>query len=179
MDILECIKARRSVRKFKPELVEDDAIINAIDVARYYPSWKNSQTVRFILIKDNKIKSEIANNVLGFTHNTDIINNAPELIVVLTKKGRSGYERDGSATTSKGSHFESFDAGLATQNLMLALSNFGIGSVVLGIYDEDGIKKILNLDDGLGISCLIPIGYPDEEPIAPKRHEVKDILEIK
>ncbi len=179
MNIIEAIKTRRSVRKFKPELVDDELIIKAIDIARYYPSWKNSQTVRFILVKDKNIKTEIANNVLGFTHNTDIINNAPELIVVLTKKGRSGYERDGSATTSKGSHFESFDAGIATQNLMLTLSSFEIGSVVLGIYDEDSIKRILNLDDSFGISCLLPIGYPDEEPICPNRREVKDILEIK
>ncbi len=179
MELKECIKERRSIRKFKNEFVDDNIIIDAIDSTRFYPSWKNSQTVRFILVKDKNIKSEIANCVLGFQHNTDIINNAPELVVVLTKKGISGYEKDGSPTTSKGSHFESFDAGLATQNLMLLLHEKGVGSVVLGIYDEDKIKEVLSLDDTLSISCLLPIGYPLENALCPRRKEVNDILIIK
>ena len=179
MQRLEGIRTRRSIRRFKDIEVPRDLVLKAVDSAKYYPSWKNTQTARFMLIENKELKSKIADCVLGFTHNTEIINNAPSLIIVLTIKGRSGYERDGSPTTSKGSHFESFDAGLATQNLMLSLHNEGIGSVVLGIYDEDKIKKLLELDDTYSISCLLPIGYKVEDAVCPMRHTNEEFLIIK
>lgn len=179
MELIDGLKTRRSIRKFKNVLIDDSIIIKTIDNARFYPSWKNSQTVRFVLVKNTKLKEEISKACLGFEHNTQIINSCPEMIVVLTIKNRSGYERDGSPTTSLGSHFESFDAGLACENLMLSLHNENIGSCVLGIYDEARVREILSLDDTYKVSCLLPIGYPSEEAVAPKRKEVNDILTIK
>lgn len=179
MELIDALRNRRSIRKFKDELIDDEIIKKVIDNARFYPSWKNSQTVRFVLVKDLDLKSKLSNACLGFEHNTLIINHAPELIVVLTRVKRSGYERDGSATTSLGSHFESFDAGIATENLMLSLYNENIGSCVLGIYDEARVREILSVSDEYKVSCLLPIGYPLEEPEAPKRKEVSDILIIK
>lgn len=179
MELIEALRNRRSIRKFKDVLIEDSIIEKAIDNARFYPSWKNSQTVRFVLVKDTKLKEEISKACLEFDHNTQIINNCPEMIIVLTIKNRSGYERDGSPTTSLGSHFESFDAGIATQNLMLSLYNENIGSCVLGIYDDKKVREILSIDDTYKVSCLLPIGYPLEEAVCPKRKDVSDILTIK
>lgn len=179
MELKDAILNRRSIRRFTSEPLNVDDIKSAISVAKFYPSWKNTETTRFMLISDKGLKTKISECVLGFTHNTEIINSANMLILVLTKKGISGYERDGSPATSKGSHFESFDAGLATQNLMLALHEKGIGSVVLGIYDEEQIKEIVNLDSNIGISCLLPIGYPEGEAVAPKRHDDEEFLIIK
>lgn len=179
MDLVDALRNRRSIRKFKNVQVDDDIIIRAIDNARFYPSWKNSQTARFVLVKNPQIKEEISHACLGFEHNTQIIATCPCLIVVLTIKNRSGYERDGSPTTSLGSHFESFDAGIATQNLMLSLYNENIGSCVLGIFDESKVRELLSLSEEYKVSCLLPIGYPDEEVETPKRKEIIDILTIK
>lgn len=179
MELIEGIKTRRSIREFKKEMVSDDLIMKAVDAAKFYPSWKNTETARFILIKDTDLKNKIAYAVLNFEHNTNIILNAPELIVVTTIDNRSGYERDGSPTTAKGSHFQSFDAGAATYALQLSLHNYGIGSVVLGIYDEAKIKEILSLGEGISVSCLLPIGYKAQEVVAPKRHTNEEFLTIK
>ena len=179
MELKDALRLRRSIRKYKDIEIDDATIIRAIDNARFYPSWKNSQTVRFHLVKDKSLKHEIAESCLGFGHNTNIIESAPAIIAVLTIKGRSGFERDGRATTTLGSHFESFDAGLATSNLMYALLNENIGSCVLGIYDEERVRALLEVSDEYKVSCLVSIGYPDEEPLAPKRKEVSEILTIK
>ena len=48
--------------------------------------------------------------------------------------------------------------------------------MVLGIFEEE---KLRELPEGMGVACLMPLGYPAEEPGAPKRKEVAELLTIK
>ena len=54
-----------------------------------------------------------------------------------------------------------------------------LGSVVLGIFEEEKLRELLELPEGMGVACLMPLGYPAEEPGAPKRKEVAELLTIK
>ena len=92
---------------------------------------------------------------------------------------RSGYERDGSFSTSKGTHWQSFDAGLAAEAFCVAAHDAGLGTVILGIYDEGKVKAVLNLPETESVSALIPIGVPAESPAAPKRKDVSELLRIR
>lgn len=178
MDLIAGIKERRSIREFNNKDISESTLREIIDTARFYPSWKNTQTVRFIAVKSN-LKALIAENaVMGFEKNKININGCNTLMVIATINGRSGYERDGNPTTSKGSHFQSFDAGLATEALVLSAYEKGVGSVILGIYDESKIKEILNIGDDMSISCIVAMGYYDNNPQAPKRKEIDEILKI-
>ena len=60
-----------------------------------------------------------------------------------------------------------------------AAHELGLGSVVLGIFDEKKLAELLELPEGMGVACLMPLGYPAEEPAAPKRKEVADLLSVK
>lgn len=51
--------------------------------------------------------------------------------------------------------------------------------MVLGIFDEKKLAELLELPEGMGVACLMPLGYPAEEPAAPKRKEVSDLLTVK
>ncbi len=180
MNIIEGIKTRRSIRKFKADAVAADVLKNIIDTAAYAPSWKNSQTTRYTAIVDTVLKGELAMSAtLGFEHNRGIINNAPCLIVLSTVNGRSGYERDGSPTTSKGSHWQSFDAGIAAEAFCLAAHAEGLSTVIMGIFDEDKVAKLISLPEGRSVSALIAIGYADETPEPPKRKTSQELLTIK
>lgn len=180
MEVKKCIENRRSVRKFTDQMPDKECLENLVTLASYAPSWKNTQTVRYLALYNSELKKSIADHgVYGFTWNTNIINAAPALIVVITKDKRSGYEKDGSESTSKGSHWQSFDAGIATQTLCLAAHDMGLGTVILGVFDEEKIKEILSLKEDELISALVPIGYPAEEPNMPKRKSVEELLEIK
>lgn len=101
------------------------------------------------------------------------------MVVVTTINNRSGYERDGSATTSKGTHWQSFDAGIATQTFCLAAHEAGLGTVIMGIFDENKVAEVIGLPEGQSVSALVAIGYPAEEPAAPKRKSAEDLLTIK
>lgn len=177
MEALECIKTRRSIRKFKEEAVSHDTINAIIEAASMAPSWKNTQISRYHIIENADIKKEIADNcVLDFEFNQKTINRAPQLVVVSMIEKRCGYERDGSFSTSKEDRWEMYDAGIASQTFCLAAHDMGIGTVILGIFDEERVAKAISLPDGQKVAALIAMGYPDQECEAPKRKTVEELV---
>ena len=175
METVELIKGRRSIRKYKNEKVSHEVLEEVIALASYAPSWKNSQITRYIAVESPELMDKIAGEAV-IEHNAGIIKGAPMLLVVTGIQKRSGYERDGSFTTSKEDRWQNFDCGIATQTLCLAAHEKGLGTVIMGIFDEAKIKEILPIPENQEVMALVAIGYPDEEPQAPKRKTVEDLL---
>ena len=92
--------------------------------------------------------------------------------------GRSGFERDGSYTTSKEDRWEVFDAGLATQTFCLAAHDKGVGAVILGIFDEAKVAEIIGIEEGQKVAALVAVGFADEEPAAPKRKSADELVKF-
>lgn len=177
MEFEEIVKGRRSTRKFINKCVERDKIENVIKMASYAPSWKNTQIVRYTVIEERKIIKEIAENcVMNFEFNSNIIKNAPMIVIISTISGRSGFERDGSFSTSKGDRWEMFDAGIAAQTFCLSAYNHGLGSVIMGIFDEKKLHTLLELPENQNIAAILAVGYSDENPVMPKRKEVQELV---
>ena len=146
-------------------------------MASYAPSWKNTQISRYTVIEDRKCINKIAQDcVLDFEFNRNIIKNAPMIIVISTISQRSGYEKDGSFSTSKGDRWEMFDAGIATQTFCLAACNEGVGSVVMGIFDEEKLHEVLNLPENQKVAAILALGYSDEKPIMPRRKDLEELI---
>ena len=177
MELIEGIKTRRSVRKFTDEKISRDTLEKIIDAARFAPTWKNSQTARYIVIDSRDVMEKIADEgVMGRAHNAGIIRGAAALVVLTTTKGICGFEPDGSVSTSKGSGWQMFDAGIAAQTFCLAAHNYGVGSVIMGIFDEREVARVIGLDDSREVSALIAIGIPAQEPGQPRRDDVSDYV---
>ena len=151
MDTITCIKTRRSVRKFKQEPISKDIIEDLVLDASYAPSWKNTQTTRYIAITDAEIKAKLAEECCA-EHNRGIINGAPLLIATLIVDKRSGFERDGSYSTSRKDCWQAFDNGI------------------------DKAEEIIGVPEGQLLMALVAVGYPDEEPGVPKKKTVDDLL---
>ena len=165
MQTLDAIKTRRTIRKFTEEPVSHEVIEKIVGASAYAPSWKNTQTARYIIIEETALKDRIAREaVMGFEWNTGIILGAPVLVVLASVPGKSGYEKDGAYSTSKKDKWEMFDAGIAAQTFQLAAHECGIGSVVMGIFDEVKVKELLGLDDTLNVSALIAVIQPSNRP---------------
>jgi nitroreductase len=78
MDVIECIKTRRSIRKFKNETVSAEKLAEIVNIAAYAPSWKNSQTTRYIAVLDKSLKDRLANEcMMGFEYNIGTASAAP------------------------------------------------------------------------------------------------------
>lgn len=176
MTAKECIKGRRSIRKFTEQPIDRSLLAEIIETASYSPSWKNTQIARYIAV-EGELKDRIADECTSaYPNNGAIIKGAPMLIVITFIKNRCGYERDGSFTTAKGASWQMFDAGIASQSFCLAAYEQGIGSVIQGIFDDEKVGQLLNLPEDREVAALIPIGYPAEEPAAPRRKPVDDLL---
>ena len=178
MNVTECLKTRRSIRKYTAEPVDHSVIDSIVYLASYYPSWKNNQITRYIAIEDSSLLAEIADKYTP-EYNSNIIRQLNVLIAVTFKKGRCGYERDGSFTTKKGDRWQMFDVGVACQSFCLAAWDHGLGTVIMGVFDEDGISKLLDLPEDQELAALIAIGHPDIEPAAPKRKSVDELLQYR
>lgn len=104
MDLVTGIKERRSVRRFADMPVPRELIKEVVDTARYAPSWKNTQIVRYIVVDDQEKIAAMANEkcTYGFEYNIKTIAKAPAVVVLTFVEGRSGFEKDGSHSTPKG-----------------------------------------------------------------------------
>lgn len=179
MDTLENIRTRRSIRRFTKESVSHDTLEKIIEAASYSPSWKNTQIVRYIAIEDPSLKEKIATEcTTGFTYNGGTMQSAPMLIAVTVLKNRCGYERDGSFTTKRGDTWQMFDAGIASQTFCLAAHEYGLGTVIMGIFD-DSLSDVLEIPEDRELVNIICIGHPDESPEMPKRKSVSELITYK
>ncbi len=176
MTAKDCILGRRSIRKFKADPVSHDLLAQIVETASYAPSWKHTQITRYIAI-EGELKERIAREGTSlYPGNGTIISAAPVLIAVTIIKNRSGYERDGSFSTPRGDGWQMYDAGAASQTFCLAAYEQGLGTVILGLFDQAPIEAMLQLPEDRELVALIPVGYPDETPVAPRRKPVEDLL---
>ncbi|MBR1555268.1 MAG: nitroreductase family protein [Oscillospiraceae bacterium] len=179
MEFTEVIKGRRSIRKYADKPVTKEDIEKIIELTRFAPTWKNSQTARYHVILNQELKNRIAEEgTCNFSKNKLNIQSASGLVILTTVGGIAGYEKDGTFTTAKGTHWQSFDAGIACQTFCLTAYDRGISTLIMGIYDEEKIRNILNLPENESISALIAVGYADEAPNAPRRKELSEIMEV-
>lgn len=181
MDAREMIVTRRSIRKYKDAVVPYELMKEVIDVARYAPSWANFQITRYHLITDEKIIQAIAKKgVNGFAYNINTLNNTKNVAVLSFVKGKSGKLdlKKEEYATAKENAWEMFDVGIACQTFCLAAHERGIGTCIFGVIDDCVIKELLDLPEEETVAVVITYGYPDEEVLAPKRKETKEIMRV-
>ncbi|MCX8177846.1 MAG: nitroreductase family protein [Candidatus Bathyarchaeota archaeon] len=176
MDVIEAIKTRRSIRKFKCDPVEEDKLLAVLEAARWAPSWANTQCWEFIIVKNNETKRKLAETLTPWNPARDAVQNAPIVIAACAKIGISGF-RDGKPVTDKGD-FYMFDLALAVQNLTLAAHSLGLGTVQVGSFDALKASAILKVPENMKLVELIPLGYPAEEGRPPKRKEIKEFVHL-
>ena len=165
MDLLKAIKTRRSIRRFKPTKVPDNLINLVIDAARRAPSANDMQPWEFIIVKDKRVKEQLAKTHVW----SSFIKDAPVCIVVL------GNEKVSPS-------FFVIDASCATENLLLAAHGLGLGACWVAVYDscnsnsEKYVRNVLNVPPHLRIIAMVPIGYPDEKAAPRNLRELNKMV---
>ena len=177
MDFKNVVEQRRSIRKYEDKAVPRDIIKEVVRMASFSPSWKNTQIVRYVIVDDASKKEELADKAASvYAYNAKTIKNAPGVCVITMESGISGFEEDGSYTTSKEDRWEMFDAGIATQTFALAAFEEGIGTVILGIFDEEKVKEVLNLPENEKVAAIVAFGYPAKTPAMPPRKSADELI---
>lgn len=178
MTAKECIMGRRSIRQFTDQPVSHELLAQIVETASYAPSWKHTQIVRYIAV-EGETKAKLAACTSTFPNNGKIMENAPMVVAITVVKGRCGFERDGSYTTKRGDSWQMYDAGVASEAFCLAAYEQGLGTVILGIFDQDEATAVLEIPEDRELVALIALGTPAEAPVAPRRKSVEDLLSYK
>lgn len=176
MELKDCIKTRRSIRKFQSKPVLKEDIATLVETAIYAPSWKNSQVTRYYAVTNREIISQIAEGMPDY--NKGATNTAPVLIISTVVRMRSGYTRTGEFDSPKGKGWQMYDCALSNSLFCLEAEEMGLGTVIMGIYPEETIEKALEIPETEEVISVIALGYPDEKPNMPKRKEVDAILKF-
>ncbi|MEM2529046.1 MAG: nitroreductase family protein [Ignisphaera sp.] len=158
-EYLNFLLSRRSIRRFKPTDVDANLIKRILDVARYAPSAGNRQPWIFIVVTDPEVKSRLA-KIHRWAYPLE---NAPVGIVVACNREVSP---------------ESYqvDCTCATMYIMFAAHALGLGTVWLQtLRNIEDVQKILDLPSNYIPVAMLAVGYPDEQPVARSRKELKDI----
>ncbi len=174
MDLMDAIKGRRSIRKYKPDLVPEEALPTVMEAVRWAPSWANTQCWEVIVVKDPKVKSELSTALPKGNPALSSMTEAPLVLVLCGKKGISGYYK-GQPVTEKGDWLM-FDTGLAMENLCLAARTLGLGTVVIGMFDHRKAAEILGVPQNVEVVAMTPLGYPASEGPAPRRKEIAEFV---
>ena len=193
MDTLQAIKDRRSIRAQKSDPIDEVTLNKVLEAARWAPSWANAQEWRFIVVRDQKIKEQLAATramrppgppPAGAAAPATpppapppaAILTAPVVIVVVGELKKAGVRPDGTFTTDKGDNWYMYDAGLASQNLCLAAHDLGLGTVILGAFDAKKAGEILKVPEGFAVVVMIPLGAPGAPGRPTTRKEMADIV---
>lgn len=159
-NLLEFLKSRRSVRKFKETRPPIEEVVKAIDVARFAPSAKNSQPWRFIVIDNPEIIKKLASIHPG----AEPLRNAPLAVAVVCCIDESPVSY-------------MLDCANATTYLLLALHALGLGSVwIQTLRNIEEIGRILELPQNMVPVALIAVGYPNENPLPKPRKSLEEIV---
>jgi nitroreductase len=163
LDIIGIIKARRSIRKFKSDVVSEELVERILEAGRWAPSGLNNQPWRFAVVRDRERIREIAK----LTRYRRVVLGAQVLIPVFIDTGKI-YHREKDIQ----------GIGACLQNMLLEIHALGLGGVWLGeiIRSSLQLKKILGLGDELELMAVLAVGYPDEAPQPTKRKSLQELI---
>ena len=163
MDFTEVIIKRRSHRKFKEDIVDDEILERIIEAARLAPTWSNMQGTRYIVVKNKTQIKEIAD-----AGNQKWIGNVPMLIVLCIAPNKSGKNINGL-------EYFTVDASICMEHIVLAATNEGLGTCWVGLFNEDKIKEVLSIPEKVRVIALTPLGYSKYTPREQIRKPIEQI----
>ncbi len=157
-EVLDFICRRKSVRRFQKKDLPEETLTLLMKAAMAAPSGNNAQPWEFTIIRDVKIKEQIS-KVHPWVY---MAAEAPAAIVVAGDQSSEWWEHDCAA---------------ATENLLLAAANLGLGTVWCGINESNAksVRKILGIPERMGILCIVPIGYPAESPSPDTKYRASKV----
>ena len=164
MDFDKVIKERHSVRSFKKtKKVDYHKIVEIIEAGNSAPLAGNVYSLKFLLVQDKeKIKA------LSVAAQQDFIEEVDYLLVVCSDKrdlDRNYYER--------GAMYARQQAGAAIENMLLKITELGLGSCWVGAFSDDTVKRILVIPDNIDVEAILPIGIE----LGKKKQQPKPALE--
>lgn len=173
-EMLAHVLSRQSDRGYIDKEVEKDKLERILEAGRLAPSACNSQPWKFIVVNDPELKPQVAEAAsaknLGFNRFTD----QAALFIVIVREKSKPIARIGG--TIKDKDYSQIDVGIAAENICLQAEAEGLGTCMLGWFNETEIKKLLKVPKNKRLELVITLGYPSKKKRAKSRKAFKDVV---
>jgi len=161
--VLEAIKGRRSVRRFRDGRIPEEHLKVVLEAAVWAPSGSNAQPWEFVVVRDRSTVEKIKLFSPGLFGD-------PDTLVVLCVnreriKGRGPKEL-----------VALMDVAMAAQNMMLAAYSLGIGSCPIASFNKTAVKELLDIPEHVDPILMVSLGYPDRWPEPPRRRPLEEVV---
>jgi nitroreductase len=161
--MLDVIKNRRSIRRFKKQTVDEKLVKEIIEAGTWAPSGLNNQPWKFVVVRSPAVKYKLAE----LTHYRTIIQEAPLCIAVFLDTALS-YDRTKDIQA----------IGACMQNILMAIHALGLGGVWLGeiLKNSEKVKQLLGVSPALEFMAVVALGYPNEKNITAERKKLDEVI---
>lgn len=174
MNFLELVKHRQSDRAYSPQEIEPEKLNYILEAARLSPSACNAQPWKVIVVtghdKRVAIADATASKVLGMNHFTK---QAPVQLVVVEESANFTSTVGGWMQSKR---YQQLDLGIITAHISLAAADQGLGSCIIGWFDEKKIRKTLNIPKNKHVAMVIMLGYSTQNLREKKRKSIETIV---
>lgn len=173
MTFLELAGKRQSTRAYDPSrAVEADKIERCIEAVRIAPSACNAQPWKLVVVTDPGLKEQVADaasaKVLGFNRFTD---QAPVMVVIVREAPNLTSKL---GTVLKDKPYTIMDVGIAAEHFCLQATEEGLGTCIMGWFDEKRVKDLLGIPKTKRAELIIALGYPAKDETRQKIRKAKE-----
>ncbi len=176
MEFQKVIESRQSVRSFSGKQVSDEILKEMVAAAQQAPSWKNTQTSRYYVVRTPEQVAQFREKVLpSFNQNSTA--DATVYIVSTYRKNIAGFNKaTGEADNEVGNGWGAYDLGLHDMLLCAKATELGVDTLIMGLRDADTVASICNIPEDEQVMCIIAVGYRGENITAkPPRKDLEVI----
>lgn len=166
MELKDLLQNRKSIRKYKPDVIAPEKLMKIGEAFRLAPSAKNLQNWRLFCVQNPEIKQSIQNATPG---KNPMFLGAPAILVAV------GLSQD---VMTCGHRVDTVDISIAMSYVGLMLEELGLSGCLVASFYEDQIRRVLNLPPNTSIPLIMPIGYADELPPQKPRKPLQEIFTI-
>jgi nitroreductase len=172
MRFLELAAMRQSERGYLERPVERDRLERCLEAARLAPSASNVQPWYFVVVDDPEVRSRIERETHGpFGGFNRFTRKAPVFVALVVEPGNVGTWL---GVWLQHRNYGLIDLGIVAAHFCLQAVEEGLGTCMLGIFNERRVRRLLGVPRGRRIQLLIALGYPREARRQEKRRKSLD-----
>ena len=164
MNFADLIRARQSVRAYKPAPVEEEKLQQVLEAARLAPTAANHQPFQVIVIHTAGREQE-----LGRIYGARFFGQAPLVLAVVGLPKKAW-------TRSDGKNYSDVDVAIVMDHIVLAATDLGLGTCWIGAFNPAAARTVLGLPDDAEPIAFTPLGYPADEPRPKKRQPLAELV---
>lgn len=166
MSFQELIRARRSVRGYKPDPVGKDILLRVLDAGRIAPTACNLQAFSLIVVTEPETRRR-----MRAVYGSDWFCKAPVIVVGCVEPAKAWKRRDGWNSAE-------VDLAIVMDHIILAATEEGLGTCWVCAFDEAKTKEILDIPPQVHVVAMTPLGYPDENPRPVGRKPLEQVVRL-